>query len=88
MIQVTRQKEGENKEGQQRSAIEEHMPPLQKFQHRKPHRANPDKCTWNKKYEAYWFKSICNKLKVAFKPHHSFAAEMGEYAKTEDSESK
>jgi hypothetical protein len=35
---------------------------------------------WNKKYKGYCFKSICNKLEVAFKLHHKFAAELGGYA--------
>jgi hypothetical protein len=33
-------------------------------------------------------KSICNELKVAFKPRHKFTAELGGYADKEDSESK
>ncbi len=35
---------------------------------------------WNKKYKGYHFKSICNKLEVAFKPPHKFAAKLGRYA--------
>jgi hypothetical protein len=35
---------------------------------------------WNKKYKGYCFKSICDKLKVAFKPRHKFSAELGGYA--------
>ena len=53
-----------------------------------PHPVNPDKCMWNKKYKGYRFKYICNKLEVTFKPPHSFTAEMGGYAKTEDAESE
>ena len=41
---------------------------------------------WNRKYKRYHFKSICDKLKVAFKPRHKFMAELGRYAKNEDSE--
>jgi hypothetical protein len=63
-------------------------PPGKKFQRRKPHHINPDKCMWNKKYKGYHFKSICNELKVAFKPRHKFTAELGGYADKEDSESK
>ena len=48
----------------------------------------PGQCMWNKKYKGYHFKSICDELKVAFKPHHSFMAELGGYAKNEDLESK
>ncbi len=43
---------------------------------------------WNKKYKEYHFKSICNKLEVAFKPRHKFTAELGGYADKEDWESK
>jgi hypothetical protein len=35
---------------------------------------------WNKKYKGYCFKSIYDKLKVAFKPRHKFAAKLGGYA--------
>jgi hypothetical protein len=35
---------------------------------------------WNKKYMGNCFKSICDKLKVAFKPRHTFSAELGGYA--------
>ncbi len=63
-------------------------PHCKKFQRRKPHCVNPDKYMWNKKYKGYHFKSICNKLEVAFKPRHKFAAELGGYMDKEDSESK
>jgi hypothetical protein len=63
-------------------------PHCKKFQPRKPHRIDPDKCMWNKKYKGYRFKSICNKLEVAFKPCHKFTAELGGYTDKEDSESK
>jgi hypothetical protein len=43
---------------------------------------------WNKKYKGYHLKSICNKLKVAFKPHHKFMVELGGYMDKEDLESK
>jgi hypothetical protein len=45
----------------------------------KPHQVEPDKCMWNKKYKGYRFKSICDKLEVAFKPCHKFSAELGRY---------
>jgi hypothetical protein len=35
---------------------------------------------WNKKYKGYQFKSICNKLEVAFKPCHKFTVDLGGYA--------
>jgi hypothetical protein len=41
---------------------------------------------WNKKYKGYRFKSICNKLEVAFKPSHKFLAKLGGYP-SEDNES-
>jgi hypothetical protein len=55
-------------------------PHCKKFHHKKPHRVELDKCMWNKKYKGYPFKSICNKLKVAFKPRHNFLAKLGRYA--------
>ena len=63
-------------------------PHCKKFQPRKPHRIDPDKCMWNKKYKGYRFKSICNKLEVAFKPCHKFTAKQGKYTDKEDSECK
>jgi hypothetical protein len=63
-------------------------PYCKKIQCRKPYPVDLEKCMWNKKYKGYQFKSICNKLEVAFKPRHLFTAEMGRYTKTEDSESK
>ncbi len=47
---------------------------------KKLHQVKLDKCTRNKKYKNYHFKSICNKLEVAFKPCHKFSAELGWYA--------
>ncbi len=43
---------------------------------------------WNKKYKGNHFKSICDKLKVTFKPHHKFTAELGGYMDKEDLQSK
>ncbi len=60
-------------------------PRCNKFHRMKPHCVNPDKCTWNKKYKVYHFKSICNEIKVAFKPCHKFLAELGGYVEKEDS---
>ncbi len=51
-----------------------------KFHCKKPHQVKPDRCMWNKKYKGYHFKSICDKLKVAFKPRHKFSVELGGYA--------
>jgi hypothetical protein len=55
-------------------------PHCKKFHRKKPHQVKPDKCMWNKKYKGYFFKSICNKLEVAFKPCHKFLTELGGYA--------
>jgi hypothetical protein len=55
-------------------------PHCKKFNRKKPHQVEPDKCMWNKKYKGYHFKSICNKLEVAFKPRHKFLTELGGYA--------
>ncbi len=55
-------------------------PHCKKFHRKKPHRVKPDKCMWNKKYKGYRFKSVCNKLEVAFKPRHKFLTELGGYA--------
>jgi hypothetical protein len=63
-----------------------HQPPkntclhCKKIQRRKPHHINSDKCTWKKKYKGYHFKSICNEIELAFKPHNNFLAEFGGYA--------
>jgi hypothetical protein len=88
VIQVTWQTREEKEEGQQRRARKEHLPPLQEIPCRKPHHVNLDKCMWNKKYKGYHFKSICNKLEVAFKPRHMFTVELGRYTDKEDSKSK
>jgi hypothetical protein len=63
-------------------------PHCKKYHRRKSHRAKPDKCMWNKKYKGYHFKSICNELKVEFKPCIKFMADLGGYAEKEDSGSK
>jgi hypothetical protein len=55
-------------------------PHCKKFHYIKPHRVAKDKCMWNKKYKGYRFKSICDKLEVAFKPRHKIAADLGGYA--------
>ncbi len=62
-------------------------PHCKKFHCKKPHQVEPDKCMWNKKYKGYRFKSICDELKVAFKPRHKFAAKLGGYA-SKDNESE
>ncbi len=56
------------------------FPHYKKFYCKKPHQVEPDKCMWNKKYKGYHFKSICNELEVAFKPHHKFLTMLGGYA--------
>jgi hypothetical protein len=54
-------------------------PHCKKFHRKKPHPVELDKCMWNKKCKGYCFKMICNKLEVAFKPHHTFSAKLGGY---------
>jgi hypothetical protein len=63
-------------------------PHCKKYHCKKPHRVKPDKCMWNKKYKGYHFKSICDELKVDFKPRIKFSAELGGYAQKKDSGSK
>ncbi len=63
-------------------------PHCKKYHRRKSHRVEPDKCMWNKKYKGYCFKLICDELKVEFKPHIKFMADLGGYAEKEDSKSK
>jgi hypothetical protein len=58
-----------------------------KFHRTKPHRVSKDKCMWNKKYKGYQFKSICDKLEVAFKPHHKFTADLEGYAEQDSNSS-
>ncbi len=55
-------------------------PHCKKLHCKKPHQVEPDKCMWNKKYKGYRFKSICNKLEVAFKPCHKFSTKLDGYA--------
>jgi hypothetical protein len=55
-------------------------PNCKKFHPKKPHGVKPDKCMRNKKYKGYCFKLICDKLKVACKPHHKLSAKLGGYA--------
>ena len=62
-------------------------PHCKKYHRKKPHRVDPDKCMWNKKYKGYRFKSICDELEVAFKPRHKFSAELGGYAEKDEAES-
>jgi hypothetical protein len=62
-------------------------PHCNKFHCKKPHQGKPDKCMWNKKYKGYRFKSICDKLEVAFKPCHKLAAKLGGYT-SKDNESE
>ena len=81
-------KEKKTKKDDNEAPAKNTCPHCKKIQCRKPHRINPDKCMWNKKYKGYRFKSICNEPKVTFKQHHSFTADMGGYAKTKDSESE
>ncbi len=63
-------------------------PYRKKYHRKKPHCVEPDKCMWNKKYKGYRFKSICDELKVDFKPRINFLADLGGYAEKKDSGSE
>ncbi len=63
-------------------------PHCKKYHHKKPHRVEPDKCMWNKKYKGYRFKSICDELEVDFKPRIKFSADLGGYVEKDDSGSE
>jgi hypothetical protein len=63
-------------------------PHCKKYHRKKPHRVEPDKCMWNKKYKGYRFKSICDELEVEFKPRIKFLADLGGYAEKNDSDSE
>jgi hypothetical protein len=61
-------------------------PHCKKYHRKKPHRVDPDKCMWNKKYKGYRFKSICDELEMDFKPRIKFTADLGGYAEPDDSD--
>jgi hypothetical protein len=63
-------------------------PHCKKYHRKQPHRVEPDKCMWNKKYKGYLFKSICDELEVNFKPRIKFSADLGGYAEKDNSGSK
>ncbi len=69
-----------DKKGAKKQQEKNTCPNCKKFHRIKPHCVSEDKCMWNKKYKGYRFKSICDKLEVAFKPCHKFAADLGGYA--------
>ncbi len=69
-----------DKKGAKKQHEKNTCPHCKKFHSTKPHCVSEDKCTWNKKYKGYRFKSICDKLEVAFKPRHKFTADLGGYA--------
>ncbi len=69
----SQQKKDKNKDNKPKKTT---CPHCKNFHCKKPHQVEPDKCTWNKKSKGYHFKSICDKLKVAFKPRHNFSAEL------------
>eukprot|EP00804_Cyclotella_cryptica_P011508 CCRYP_017067-RA/>CCRYP_017067-RA protein AED:0.60 eAED:0.30 QI:0/0/0/0.5/0/0.5/2/0/565 len=51
----------------------------------KPHPKMPeDRCFWNKRYEGYCRKWICDKMKMAYVPRHKFAADNGGYPSKSD----
>jgi len=63
-------------------------PHCKKYHRKKPHRVEPDKCTWNKKFKGYRFTSICDELEVDFKPRIKFSADLDGYAEKDDSGSE
>jgi hypothetical protein len=69
-----------DKKGAKKQHEKDTCPHCKKFHCTKPHCVSEDKCKWNKKYKGYQFKSIGDKLEVAFKPHHKFTADLGGYA--------
>jgi hypothetical protein len=69
-----------DKKGAKKQQEKNPCPHCKKFYQIKPHCVSKDKCMWNKKYKGYRLKSICDKLEVAFKPRHKFAADLGGYA--------
>jgi hypothetical protein len=77
-----------DKKGAKKQQEKNTCPHCKKFQRIKPHRVSKDKCMWNKKYKGYRFKSICDKLEVAFKPCHKFAADLGGYAERDSNGSE
>jgi hypothetical protein len=70
-----------DKKGAKKQHKKNTCPHYKKFHCTKPHHVSEDKCMWNKKYNGYRFKSICDELEVAFKPCHKFTADLGGYAK-------
>jgi hypothetical protein len=75
-LQGGRGKQKKDKDNKQKKNM---CPHCKKFHRKEPHQVEQDKCMWNNKYKGYRFKSICNNLKVAFKPRHKFSAKLGGY---------
>jgi hypothetical protein len=67
---------GKQKKDKENKPKKNTCPHCKKFHCKMPHQVELDKCMWNKKYKDYRFKSICNKLKVAFTPCHKFSAKL------------
>ena len=63
-------------------------PHCKKYHRKKSHHIEPDKCTWNKKYKGYCFKSICDELEVDFKSRIKFTADLGGYVEKDNLGSK
>ena len=63
-------------------------PHCKKYRCKKSHRIEPDKCTWNKIYKGYHFKSICDELEVDFKSRIKFTADLGGYVEKDNLGSK
>jgi hypothetical protein len=78
----------EKKKKEKVKAKKNTCPHCKKYHRKKPHRVEPDKCMWTKKYKGYRFKLICDELEVDFKPRIKFSADLGRYAEKDDSGSE
>jgi hypothetical protein len=78
----------ENKKAKSNEPKKNTCPHCKKYHHKKPHRIEPDKCMWNKKYKGYHFKSICNELEVDFKPRIKVSMDLGGYVEKNNSGSE
>jgi hypothetical protein len=86
-IQITSRRTQEDKKGAKKQQEKNTCPHCKKFYHIKPHHVSEDKCMWKQKYKGYRFKSICDKLEVAFKHRHIFVADSGGYSERDSNSS-
>jgi hypothetical protein len=76
----SKKKKAKDKDNEPKKNI---CPHCKKYHRSKSHQVEPDKCMWNKMYKGYRFKLICDELKIEFKPHIKFMADLGGYAEKE-----